>query len=208
MVEDSLTTLLHHACDRGNLELISILLGLDQGLEKAQNTNGLSPLHLAVLRGPVVVLEEFLEKAPLSFSSLTRSKETVFHLAARNKNVDAFIFMAERLSINNQKLMRQVDVNGNTVLHIAVSMSCGAPVSSFLCRCQFYNKSKKSRNLVSAYIRKHCGRPVKPLFIMLAIPKKMKNKIKFASYIISCIHGVCSDIFLIEQIVAATIHCW
>ncbi|RID66263.1 hypothetical protein BRARA_D01420 [Brassica rapa] len=132
VVEDSLTTLLHHACDRGNLELISILLGLDQGLEKAQNTNGLSPLHLAVLRGPVVVLEEFLEKAPLSFSSLTRSKETVFHLAARNKNVDAFIFMAERLSINNQKLMRQVDVNGNTVLHIAVSMSCGAPLLRYI----------------------------------------------------------------------------
>ncbi|CAF2278458.1 BnaA04g13900D [Brassica napus] len=132
VVEDSLTTLLHHACDRGNLELISILLGLDQGLEKAHNTNGLSPLHLAVLRGPVVVLEEFLEKAPLSFSSLTRSKETVFHLAARNKNVDAFIFMAERLSINNQKLMRQVDVNGNTVLHIAVSMSCGAPLLRYI----------------------------------------------------------------------------
>ncbi|CDY69308.1 BnaCnng62960D [Brassica napus] len=132
VVEDSLTTLLHHACDRGNLELISILLGLDQGLEKARNTNGLSPLHLAVLRGPVVVLEEFLEKAPLSFSSLTRSKETVFHLAARNKNVDAFIFMAERLSINNQKLMREVDVNGNTVLHIAVSMSCGARLLRYI----------------------------------------------------------------------------
>ncbi|WZZ54193.1 hypothetical protein YC2023_054300 [Brassica napus] len=63
----------------------------------------------------------------LSFSSLTRSKETVFHLAARNKNVDGFIFMAESLGINSQKLLQQVDVNGNIVLHIAVSMSCGAP---------------------------------------------------------------------------------
>ncbi|KAF3556192.1 hypothetical protein F2Q69_00016571 [Brassica cretica] len=95
--------------------------------QKAHNTNGLSPLHLVVLIGSVVVLEEFLEKAPLSFSSLTRSKETVFHLAAGNKNVDGFIFMAERLGINSQKLLQQVDVNGNTVLHIAVSMSCGAP---------------------------------------------------------------------------------
>ena len=108
------------------------------GLEKAHNTNGLSPLHLVVLIGSVVVLEEFLEKAPLFFSSLTRSKETVFHLAAGNKNVDGFIFMAERLGINSQKLLQQVDVNGNTVLHIAVSMACGAPVSSFQCRCQLY----------------------------------------------------------------------
>ncbi|CAN6803106.1 unnamed protein product [Brassica oleracea] len=82
LVEDSLTTLLHHACDRGNLELISILLGLDQGLEKDRATNGLSPLHLAVLRRRVVVLEEFLEKAPFSFSSLTRSKDS---LSSRRK---------------------------------------------------------------------------------------------------------------------------
>lgn len=138
LVEGSLTTLLYHACDIGDLELTSILLGLDQGFEKARNTNGLLPLHLAVLRGPVVLLEEFLEKAPSSFSSLTRSKESVFHLAARNKNIDAFMFMAESLGIDSQKLLQQVDVNGNTVLHIAVSMSCGTPVSSFLCCFQLY----------------------------------------------------------------------
>ncbi|KAF2566789.1 hypothetical protein F2Q70_00027786 [Brassica cretica] len=46
--------------------------------------------------------------------------------------------MAESLGINSQKLLQQVDVNGNIVLHIAVYMSCGAPVSSFLCRCQLY----------------------------------------------------------------------
>ncbi|KAH0853756.1 hypothetical protein HID58_092920 [Brassica napus] len=108
-------------------ELSKIVAHYCVGLEKAHNTNGLSPLHLVVLIGSVVVLEEFLEKAPLFFRSLTRSKETVFHLAARNKNVDGFIFMAERLGINSQKLLQQVDVNGNTVLHIAASMSCGAP---------------------------------------------------------------------------------
>ncbi|KAG2243245.1 hypothetical protein Bca52824_094919 [Brassica carinata] len=103
---DSLSTLLHHACDR-DLELTRILLGVEQGLEKALNTNGLSPLHLAVLRGSVVILEEFLNKAPLSFISLTPSKETVFHLAARNKNMDAFVFMAERLGSNGQFLLQQ-----------------------------------------------------------------------------------------------------
>lgn len=130
----SRSTLLHHACDTGDLELTSILLGLDQRLEEALNTNGLSPLHVAVLRGSVLILEEFLEKAPLSFGSLTPSKETVFHLAARNKNIDAFIFMAESVGINSQILLQQTDENGNTVLHIAASMVCGAPVSSFLCR--------------------------------------------------------------------------
>ncbi|KAJ4876038.1 Ankyrin repeat family protein [Raphanus sativus] len=112
-VDGSLSTLLHHACDRGDLELTSILLGLDQRLEEALNTDGLSPLHVAVLRGTVPILEEFLDKTPLSFLSHTPSKETVFHLAARNENMDAFVFMAERLGSNGQFLLQQTDENGN-----------------------------------------------------------------------------------------------
>ncbi|KAJ4902861.1 Ankyrin repeat family protein [Raphanus sativus] len=151
LVEGSLTTLLHCACYKGDLELTSILLGLDQGLEKARDTNGLLPLHLAVLRGPVVLLEEFLEKAPSSFSSLTRSKESVFHLAARNKNVDAFMFMAESLGIDSQKLLQQVDVNGNTVLHIAVSMSCGTPLLQYIVGKKIIDINYKNKMGLTAF---------------------------------------------------------
>ncbi|CAH8251801.1 unnamed protein product [Arabidopsis lyrata] len=133
VVEDgSQSTLLHHACDKSDFELTSILLGLDQGLEEALNTKGLSPLHLAVVRGSVVILEEFLDKVPLSFSSITPSKETVFHLAARNKNMDAFVFMAESLGINSQILLQQTDESGNTVLHIAASVACDAPLIRYI----------------------------------------------------------------------------
>ncbi|ESQ35830.1 hypothetical protein EUTSA_v10007236mg [Eutrema salsugineum] len=133
VVEDGLqSTLLHYACDKGDFELTRVLLGLDQRLEEALNTSGLSPLHLAVLSGSVVILEEFLDKAPLSFSSLTPSKETVFHLAARNKNMDAFVFMAESLGINSQILLQQTDENGNTVLHIAASVACDAPLIRYI----------------------------------------------------------------------------
>ncbi|KAF8083489.1 hypothetical protein N665_0770s0011 [Sinapis alba] len=151
LVEGSLTTLLHHACDIGYLELTSILLGLDQGLEKARDTNGLLPLHLAVMRGHVVLLEEFREKAPLSFSFLTPSKESVFHLAARNKNVDAFIFMADSLSINSQKLLQQVDVNGNTVLHVAVSMSCGAQLLRYIVGKKIIDINYKNKKGLAAF---------------------------------------------------------
>ncbi|KAL0697560.1 hypothetical protein Bca4012_053682 [Brassica carinata] len=142
---DSLSTLLHHACDRGDLELTRILLGVEQGLEKALNTNGLSPLHLAVLRGSVVILEEFLNKAPLSFISLTPSKETVFHLAARNKNMDAFVFMAERLGSNGQFLLQQKDENGNTVLHTAASVACGAPLIRYIIAKKMVDISNKNK---------------------------------------------------------------
>ncbi|KAF2565758.1 hypothetical protein F2Q68_00027431 [Brassica cretica] len=135
----SLTTLLHHACDRGDHELTRMLLGLDQSLENAVSTNGLSPLHIAVIRDSVVIVAEFLNKAPLSFNSCTPSKETVFHLAARNKSMDVFVFMAEHLgSIRSQILLQQTDKIGNTVLHTAASVACGARVSSFLCPYPFH----------------------------------------------------------------------
>ncbi|CDY20639.1 BnaC08g14190D [Brassica napus] len=128
----SLSSLLHHACDRGDLELTRILLGVDERLDEALDTNGLSPLHLAVLRGSVVILEEFLNTAPLSFYSLTPSKESVFHLAARNNNMDAFVFMAESVGINSQILLQQTDEDGNTVLHVAASVACGAPFVHYI----------------------------------------------------------------------------
>ncbi|CDY20635.1 BnaC08g14230D [Brassica napus] len=141
----SLSTLLHHACDRGDLELTRILLALDQRLDEAINTNGLSPLHLAVLRGSVVILEQFLNKAPLSFISLTPSKETVFHLAAKNKTMDAFVFMAERLGSNSQILLQQTDENGNTVLHTAASVACGAPLIRYIIGKKMVDISNKNK---------------------------------------------------------------
>uniref|UniRef100_A0A0D3DNW4 Uncharacterized protein n=1 Tax=Brassica oleracea var. oleracea TaxID=109376 RepID=A0A0D3DNW4_BRAOL len=147
----SLSTLLHHACDRGDLELTRILFGLDQRLEEALNTNGLSPLHLAVLRGSVVILEEFINKAPLSFLSHTPSKETVFHLAARNKNMDAFVFMAERLGSNSQFLLQKTDENGNTVLHTAASVACGAPLIRYIIAMKIVDISNKNKMGFAAY---------------------------------------------------------
>ncbi|KAF2620508.1 hypothetical protein F2Q68_00040592 [Brassica cretica] len=147
----SLSTLLHHACDRGDLELTRILFGLDQRLEEALNTNGLSPLHLAVLRGSVEILEEFINKAPLSFLSHTPSKETVFHLAARNKNMDAFVFMAERLGSNSQFLLQKTDENGNTVLHTAASVACGAPLIRYIIAMKIVDISNKNNMGFAAY---------------------------------------------------------
>ncbi|KAG7572043.1 Ankyrin repeat-containing domain superfamily [Arabidopsis suecica] len=133
VVEDgSRSTLLHYACDKGDLELTSILLGLSQGLEEALNTKGLSPLHLAVQRGSVIILEEFMDKAPLSFCVRTPSEETVFHLAARNKNTDAFVFMAENLGTSSPILLKKKDQQGNTVLHIAASVACDAPLIRYI----------------------------------------------------------------------------
>jgi len=73
-----------------------------------------------------------MDKSPLSFCVRTPSKETVFHLAARNKNTDAFVFMAENLGTSSPILLKKKDQQGNTVLHIAASVSCGSPLIRYI----------------------------------------------------------------------------
>ncbi|KAJ4879114.1 Ankyrin repeat family protein [Raphanus sativus] len=122
----SLSSLLHHACDREDLELTRILLGLGQRLDEALNTNGLSPLRLAVLKGSVVILEEFLNKAPLSFLCRTQSKE-------------------KRLGSDGQFILQQTDENGNTVLHTAASVACGAPFIRYIIGKKIVNIRNKNK---------------------------------------------------------------
>lgn len=93
----------------------------DPKLAEMMNKNGLTPLHCAAMIGSVEILREFLDKAPSSFDSVTRGKkETVFHLAARHKKNEAFIFMAKSEKLG--QLLHQVDAEGNNVLHVAASV--------------------------------------------------------------------------------------
>lgn len=111
---------LHTACKTETLD--------DPKLSEMMNKDGLmTPSHCAAMKGSVEILREFLEKIPSSFNSVTFEKnETVFHIAARHKKDEAFIFMAK--SANLGQLLYQVDVVGNTVLHVAASVG-SLPVS-------------------------------------------------------------------------------
>ena len=114
---------LHNACEQKNLDA------------EMMNNDGLTPLHCAAMKGSVEILKEFFNRAPSSFYSVTLEKrETVFHIAARHKQNEAFISMAK--SDNLGQLLYQLDIDGNTVLHVAASVGSIAvnflPPSSFL----------------------------------------------------------------------------
>ncbi|KAL9858575.1 putative ankyrin repeat-containing domain superfamily [Arabidopsis thaliana] len=81
-----------------------------------------------------------------SFNILTPAKGTVFHLAAEQKNLTAFYFMAESPDRNN--LLHQIDRYGNTVLHTAVMSSCYY-VSFFLALLISVWKLKKHLGLLN-----------------------------------------------------------
>ncbi|CAE5959194.1 unnamed protein product [Arabidopsis arenosa] len=120
--DGELSTPLHYACNANNLEITKMLLEIDECLAERVNKDGFTPLHLAAMKCSIPILKEFSDKAPRSFDILTPAKETVFHLAAEQKNTPAFYFMAESPDRNN--LLHHVDRYGNTVLHTAVMSSC------------------------------------------------------------------------------------
>ncbi|ESQ42995.1 hypothetical protein EUTSA_v10015398mg [Eutrema salsugineum] len=104
---------LHNACETKALEVPK--------LSEMRNNDGLTPLHCAAMNGSVEILRVFLDKFPSSFYSVTlEKKETVFHVAARHKKDEAFIFMAKSDKLG--QLLYQLDVEGNTVLHAAASV--------------------------------------------------------------------------------------
>ncbi|CAL9243575.1 unnamed protein product [Arabidopsis halleri] len=100
----------------------------DPKLEEMMNNDGLTPLHCAAMKGSIEILREYLDMSPSSFDSVTGGKkETVFHIAAKHKNNEAFIFMAKSAKLG--KLLYQLDAEGNNVLHVAASVGSIALVN-------------------------------------------------------------------------------
>ncbi|CAG7907057.1 unnamed protein product [Brassica rapa] len=147
-VDQDNSTVLHMAAKHGHGELVSKIIELKPSLIFSRNAHGNTPLHLAALLGEVNTVRTLLEFGSETCSARNNSCQTPLHLVCRSISTESARLFAEkthsvsldelkfsiskRLSINNQKLMRQVDVNGNTVLHIAVSMSCGAPLLRYI----------------------------------------------------------------------------
>ncbi|EOA14593.1 hypothetical protein CARUB_v10027843mg [Capsella rubella] len=96
--------------------------------EEMMNKDGLTPLHCAAMMGSIEILSRYHDEMPYCFESVTRGKkETVFHIAAKHKKNEAFIFMAQREKLG--QLLYQLDADGNNVLHVAASVGSIALVS-------------------------------------------------------------------------------
>ncbi|KAK3217632.1 hypothetical protein Dsin_011602 [Dipteronia sinensis] len=102
--------------------MVRSLVGLDSQLCLVEDKFSMIPLQTAVLHGCSAVIRELVFTCPESLKKVTFLNETVFHLAAKNYQSDAFQVLMEALNkLNKQHLLDEVDHQGNTVLHIAVS---------------------------------------------------------------------------------------
>ena len=72
----------------------------------------------------LALLEKFLSVCPDSITDMTTRNETALHVALKNNNLEAFKFLVGWLLRKWpywRKILEQKDVEGNTVLHIAIS---------------------------------------------------------------------------------------
>ncbi|PIN01276.1 26S proteasome regulatory complex, subunit PSMD10 [Handroanthus impetiginosus] len=110
---------LHHACSRGHPEITAILLRHDPEQAFRFNRTGYAPVHLAAINGSSKVLGELLSAAPPCIKLVSTKGETVFHLTVKFDRFDAFLYLAQVLK--NTSLFNQLDKNGDTCLHLAIS---------------------------------------------------------------------------------------
>ncbi|KAK4839268.1 hypothetical protein QYF36_020561 [Acer negundo] len=121
-LKEGCTTFLRLACVKGDVEMVRTLVGLDSQLCLLEDKFSKIPLQTAVLHGGLVVIRELVFACPDSLEKMTFLNETVFHLAAKNYQPDAFqVLLEETKKLNKQHLLEEEDHQGNTVLHIAVS---------------------------------------------------------------------------------------
>ena len=86
---------------------------------------GLTPPHYeAKTKDYLALLENILSVCSDSITDMTTRNETALHVALKNNNLEAFKFLVGWLLRKWpywRKILEQKDVEGNTVLHIAIS---------------------------------------------------------------------------------------
>ncbi|KAH8482511.1 hypothetical protein H0E87_029813, partial [Populus deltoides] len=73
----------------GHLEVVKALLLVNPDMCDAQDRDGQSPLHIAVIKGRVDVLKELVQTKPEAVLLRTERGETILHLCVKHYQIDA-----------------------------------------------------------------------------------------------------------------------
>ncbi|KAI9160775.1 hypothetical protein LWI28_011429 [Acer negundo] len=104
----------------GDVKMVEFLEELHPGSCLVENKSSMIPLQIAVVKGHSVVIKKLISLCPESLEKLTSKQETVFHLALKNSQSDAFqVLVEEAKKLNQGHLLEKKDDEGNTVLQIA-----------------------------------------------------------------------------------------
>ena len=119
---------MHMASARGDEEIVMELLKLDtdRSLCLQRDYRGLIPLHYAVIRGRIPVIEKLISHCIKSLLEETAVGETVLHLAVKNSQFESLELVLERLEshdvhehIESFLSRKEYQGKGKTVVELA-----------------------------------------------------------------------------------------
>ncbi|KAK9098955.1 hypothetical protein Syun_026000 [Stephania yunnanensis] len=127
-------SLMHLAAANGYLEIMRELLKIDSNLCRLKGRERRTPLHFAVVKGRVEIINELFSSCPESVEDVTIGGQTVLHLVVMNYQFEAFEIMFEKLKqLNRETLLNSKDEQGNMVLHLAAYMKQREVIELLLC---------------------------------------------------------------------------
>lgn len=106
---------LHLAVEKGHIESIRFLLTQGADINQAVTNRKYTPLHLAVEKGNIEVVELLVAQKNININSLTNANRTPLFAAAWLGH-DSIV----EILLKNGANSKQVDVEGNTALSIAM----------------------------------------------------------------------------------------
>ncbi|XP_004516326.1 ankyrin repeat-containing protein BDA1-like [Cicer arietinum] len=122
---------IHLAMQNYKKRMVACFINMNRELVRVQGREGLTPLHFASQIGDIDYLANFLSVCLESIEYLTVRDETALHIAIQNKQFEALQLLVGWLRTNKErgatelenKILNQMDVDGNTILHISAQIS-------------------------------------------------------------------------------------
>ncbi|KAJ0965490.1 hypothetical protein J5N97_026628 [Dioscorea zingiberensis] len=118
--DDSANTPLHYVAASGDARIARFLLEHDASTNFIPDKNGLFPIHIASCMDNVQVIIELLKHCPDSDELVDGKGRSFLHVAVVNHSQRVFRYVLERPNL--EKLLNDQDYEGNTPLHLAVTV--------------------------------------------------------------------------------------
>ena len=118
---------IHLAVQNNHKSMVFCFVDMNKDLIRLKGKEGKTPLHFACQIDEVDILAEFLTACPNSIEDVTVRGETALHIAVKKNNFNALNLLVCFLKKNTKrgarkienKILSQMDENGNTILHIS-----------------------------------------------------------------------------------------
>ncbi|KAJ0965477.1 hypothetical protein J5N97_026615 [Dioscorea zingiberensis] len=118
--DDSANIPLHYVAASGDVRIARLLLEHDASTNFIPDKNGLFPIHIAACTDNVQVIIELLKHCPDSDELVDGKGRSFLHVAVVNHSQRVVRYVLERPNL--EKLLNDQDYEGNTPLHLAVTM--------------------------------------------------------------------------------------